>query len=68
LSVRARRERAEMPRPARMLAPGRKIHHGAWGGHFAFSGNAWQRLQSSGARLCIVWDDVCCARAALPDT
>jgi hypothetical protein len=29
-----------------MLAPGRKIHHGAWGGHFAFSGNAWQRLQS----------------------
>jgi len=40
LSVRVWREGAEMPSPARMLAPGRKIHHGAWGGHFAFSGLA----------------------------
>jgi hypothetical protein len=31
-SVRVWRERAETPSPARMLAPGRKIHHGAWVG------------------------------------
>jgi hypothetical protein len=42
------RQQDATPRPARMLAPGRKTHHGAWGGHFAFSGLAAFYLLAQG--------------------
>jgi len=38
----------------------------AWGGYFAFSGNAWQRLQSSGARF--LSETMSVVLAASPDT